>query len=119
MAPRDLERETPRIIASKIRPQLVALRAELRSARDKLWGEVVKGIITWEFPSLALAHLTEMNVPKSVVAFAAAVRGIAPHVVDYYRERSDIGRRHAVAYLIGLSEPATGREPEVAAHRFL
>jgi hypothetical protein len=104
LAPDELARRLPKLLATEIEPKIIAYRNEMRSVRDALWADLIKEVVKWEFPSVGLAHMTGASIPLSLVAFAAGVRAAIPAVVDYYRTRSEVGRRHAVSYVVGLAD---------------
>jgi hypothetical protein len=77
---------------------------ELVSVRDKLFGDLIKGVATWEFPTISVAYCANLGFAVAVAAFAALVKGTVPHVVDYVSAKRAAVRKHAVSYLIGLSK---------------
>jgi hypothetical protein len=74
------------------------------AVRDKLFGDLIKAVVTWEFPTISIAYFGNLGFAGAVTAFAAGVRGVVPHVVDYVSSKRAAGRKHAVSYLIGLSK---------------
>jgi hypothetical protein len=100
----DPEEAIKKLIATELLPKVREYENELVSIRDKLFGDLIKGVATWEFPAISIAYFANLGFAGAVTAFAAAVRGAAPHVVDYINSRRSAVRKHAVSYLIGLSK---------------
>jgi hypothetical protein len=93
-----------KLIATELLPKVGEYENELTSIRDKLFGDLIKGVATWEFPTISIAYLADLGFTGAVAAFAAAVKGTVPHVVDYINSRRAAVRKHAVSYLIGLTK---------------
>jgi hypothetical protein len=85
-------------------PKVRGYENELASIRDKLFGDIIKSVVTWEFPTISFAYLTNLGFGGAITAFAAGVRATVPHVVDYVTSMRAVKRRHAMSYLIGLSK---------------
>jgi len=92
------------LVATELMPKVKEYESELESIRDKLFGDLIKGIATWEFPTISIAYFANLGFAGAVAAFAAAVKGTVPQVVDYVTSRRAVTRRHAMSYLIGLSK---------------
>jgi hypothetical protein len=85
-------------------PKVSEYEAELKSIRDKLFGDLIKSVATWEFPTISIAYFAHLGFAGAIAAFAAALKGTVPHVVDYVTSRRAVVRKHAMSYLIGLSK---------------
>jgi hypothetical protein len=92
-----------KLIATDLMPKVREYEAELASIRDKLFGDLIKGVATWEFPTISIAYFANLGFAGAIAAFAAALKGTVPHVVDYVTSRRAVTRKHAMSYLIGLS----------------
>jgi hypothetical protein len=101
---KDHDETIKQLIATELLPKAREYENELISIRDKLFGDLFKGIATWEFPTISIAYFAHLGFAGAVAAFAAALKGTAPHVVDYISARRAAARKHAVSYLIGLSK---------------
>jgi hypothetical protein len=93
-----------KLIVTELLPKVREYENELSSVRDKLFGDLIKGVTAWEFPTISIAYLANLGFTGAVMAFAAAARGAVPHIVDYVNSRRAADRKHAVSYLIGLSK---------------
>jgi hypothetical protein len=102
--PDSVQAELPRIINTDVKPRLVEYRSEMKSVRDRLFGELVKKVAMWEVPSLSLAYLASLEPAAALAMFASALAPAIPAVVDYYRERRNVRRRNSMAYLAGISD---------------
>jgi hypothetical protein len=100
----DLDETIKKLIATELLPKVREYENELSSIRDKLFGDLIKGVTAWEFPTISIAYLANLGFAGAVMAFVAAARGTVPHVVDYINSRRAAVRKHAVSYLIGLSK---------------
>ena len=85
-------------------PKVREYETELISIRDKLFGDLIKSIAAWEFPTISIAYFANMGFTGAIVAFAAGLKATVPHIVDYVTSRRAVVRRHAMSYLIGLSK---------------
>jgi hypothetical protein len=92
-----------KIIATELMPKVGEYENELVSIRDKMFGDLIKGVATWEFPTISFAYFTHLGFAGAAAAFAGALKGTVPHVVDYISSRRAARRKHAVSYLVGLS----------------
>jgi hypothetical protein len=93
-----------KLIATELMPKVSEYEAELKSIRDKLFGDLIKSVATWEFPTISIAYFAHLGFAGAIAAFAAALKGTVPHVVDYVTSRRAVVRKHAMSYLIGLSK---------------
>ncbi len=100
----EAEGRIARMIATDVTPRLREYRNQMRSARDRLFADLLKEVTKWEVPTLSLAYLTDLGLHGAIAAFVALVRAAAPPVIEYLRETRDTRRKHALSYLIGLTE---------------
>jgi hypothetical protein len=106
--PEKAEKEIPRILTSEINPKLIDYRNEMASARDGLFGDLIKKVVAWEVPTVSLACLAGCGFATALAAFAAALTPAIPAVVDYYSARRDHARRNSMSYLIGITKGDEG-----------
>jgi hypothetical protein len=102
MDPAAVSRELPAIIHGEFKPRILDYRNELKAMRDKMFGELVRKVTTWNVPSLSLAYLSGLSVPAAIALFAGTLAPAVPAVVDYYIGRRALERKNSAAYLIGL-----------------
>lgn len=102
------EQELKRIISSDVKPLFVQYENDLASARDSLFGSLVKKVTTWQLPTLSLAFLGGFSAPTALAAFAAALVPAIPSVTDYFVSRRELHRRNSMAYLVGVSRGLEG-----------
>ncbi len=102
--PETVDTDIAKIINAEVRPKLLQYRNELRTARDKLFGDLVKKVAAWEMATLSIAYLAGLNVASAFAAFAGALAPAVPAVVDYFNSRREIQRRNSMAYLIGITK---------------
>jgi hypothetical protein len=76
----------------------------MESARDKLFGDLIKKVLTWQVPTLSLSFLVGLDTLSAIVAFVGAVSPAVPAIVDYFVKRKDVSYGNSIAYLIGLKE---------------
>jgi hypothetical protein len=103
MDPPSVESHLPRIIATQVAPRIVDYRNEMKTVRDKLFGDLMKQVAKWELPSISLAYLTNLDLPGALALFAAALGPVIPTLVDYFQGRRKIARKNSMAYLVGVS----------------
>lgn len=96
--------EAAKVFVTDVRPRMLELRQEMASARDKLFGDLVKTVSKWEFPTISLAYLASLNLPTAIAAFAGALTPAIPAVVDYYVQRRNLVRKNSMAYLVGVTK---------------
>lgn len=96
--------EAAKLIVTDVRPRMLELRHEMASARDKLFGDLIKTVSKWEVPTISLAYLASLSFPAAIAAFAGALAPAVPAVVDYYVHRRNLVRRNSMAYLVGVSK---------------
>jgi hypothetical protein len=95
--------EAAKLIVTDIRPRMLEMRLEMATARDKLFGDLIKTVSKWEVPTISLAYLASMSFPAAIAAFAGALVPAVPAVVDYYVQRRNLVRKNSMAYLVGVS----------------
>lgn len=99
----DLADRLPRILTVDVHPRVEAFRAELRSVRDRLFGDIVKGLFSWKLPTFSLVAVSSLNLPAAMAAFAGLGASTLPAVVDYYVGRRAARRAHTVSYVVGVT----------------
>ena len=102
--PKQVEDEFPRLIASEVAPRIIEYRNDMKAVRDRLFGDMVKEVVKWEMPSLSIAHFAGLSPTNAIALFISALVPAVPHIVDYIQAKRNIGRNHAIAYLIGLTK---------------
>jgi hypothetical protein len=101
----DAAERIPKMIATELEPRLVAYRADMASARDALFGNVLKGVTDWRAPALSLGSLAAMGYTAAIAAFVStAALTTGKPVIDYVQMRRGAARKHAVSYLVGLAD---------------
>lgn len=62
----DVEKRVARLIATQVAPKVHDYQNEMKSARDKLFGDLVKNVAKWEvpavLPTLSLAYLLDISL---------------------------------------------------------
>ncbi len=106
MDPASVESHLPRIIATQVAPRIVDYHNEMKTVRDKLFGDLIKKVAKWELPSISLAYLTNLDLPGALALFAAALGPVIPTLVDYFQGRRQIARKNSMAYLVGVTSSA-------------
>ncbi|MGA7415483.1 MAG: hypothetical protein WBW33_33740 [Bryobacteraceae bacterium] len=104
MSPADLASELPKIKAKQLTPSLVEYTNEMKSAADKLWGDLLKAFARYPVPALSLAYCFNFTLSQAITAFAAVLSPAIPALVDYLQASRAAKRKHGIAYLIGLAE---------------
>jgi hypothetical protein len=114
----DADAENPgeaiqKIIVTELMPKVQEYENELVSVRDQLFRDLVKGVVTWELPTLSVAYFTNLahldglalfaEGFKAAAAVAAGAKAAIPALTDYVAARRGVKRKHAVSYLIGLT----------------
>lgn len=100
----DQDETIRKIIATDLMPKVREYELELESIRDRLFGDLIKSVATWEFPTISIAYFANLGFAGAIAAFAAGMRSAVPHIVDYVASRRAVVRNHAMSYLIGLSK---------------
>ncbi len=99
----DLPAQANRLVATEIKPKMNAFRAELASARDALFGDIIKSTTDWKLPALAIALVHQTSLLGGAVSvLGGAMAGTVKATVDYLAKRKGVVRRHGVAYLVQL-----------------
>jgi hypothetical protein len=105
--PLNAENEIQRLVVTDIRPKIADYYRSLEAIRDKQFGELIKQVVTWEFPTLSIAQMAGASWSGMAAAFATAlIPAAAPHVVDYFVNSRDVKRKNSISYLIGIQERA-------------
>lgn len=105
-----------KIIATDLLPKIKDYENEMASVRDKLFGDMLKSVVSWELPTLTIGYVAHLGFTGALEAFATAAnagaiagavaagaRATVPHLVDYVNSRRAATRKHAVSYLLGLT----------------
>ena len=103
MDPAAVGRELPAIIHGEFKPRTLEYRNELKAMRDRMFGQLVRKVTTWNVPSLSLAYVSGLSVPAAIALFAGTLAPAVPTIVDYYVERRALRRENSAAYLVGLA----------------
>ena len=107
LEPTDVRDQIRRLIASEVSPKFLEYRNAMVTARDDLFGDIVKRVVMWEVPTLSVAHFIGQNMTETIVEFALVALGTAaPPVVDFIKANRRIDRNSPLSYLIGLSKVA-------------
>jgi hypothetical protein len=93
-----------KIITTELMPKLREYENEMSSARDKMFGDIIKSVTAWELPTLSLSYCADFGYGTALAAFVAGARATIPHVVDYVNARRTNNRKHAVSFLVGLTK---------------
>ena len=96
----DLRARARTLVASELAPKMKAYRDELASARDSLFPDLVKSVLDWKVPALALGII--YHQPLLWAAAAVAGGTVLKGAADYWKSRRDTTRRHGLAYLVKL-----------------
>jgi hypothetical protein len=107
MDPDAIARKLPEIISHEVAPRLLACRNEMKTERDRLCGQLVKGVVSWRVPAVTLAHVAGVDWPTAIAGFATSA--VVPAVVDYYLAQRRIKRTNSAAYLLDLVADDSGR----------
>lgn len=107
MDPAIVESHLPHIIATQVAPRIVDYHNEMKTVRDKLFGDLIKKVTKWELPSISLAYLAKVDLASAMALFTAALVPVVPTLVDYFQDRRQITRKNSMAYLIGVTSAAT------------
>jgi hypothetical protein len=96
--------EIARIISTDFTPRIIEYKNEMSAIRDDLFADVMKKVVKWEFPSLSLAYLANLDIAGALLLFASAFAPAIPNVIDYFKSKRDIERKNAMSFLIKLSK---------------
>ncbi|MGA2478523.1 MAG: hypothetical protein ABSG63_07210 [Spirochaetia bacterium] len=109
MSPEEVERELPRVISTEVRPRVYEFQSQMESARDKLFGSLVKRLLAVDTPTLFLTQIVGLGLPLGILTFLATIGATAvPALVTYLQKGREIKRTNSMAYLIGASELPKG-----------
>jgi hypothetical protein len=94
-----------KLVVADVVPKMNALRVELSSMRDSLFGDVIKSAVDWKLPALAIAlfHHDPLLASALAVLGGAASAGVKA-AVDRSVKRRDIVRKNGFAYLVQLQQ---------------
>lgn len=96
--------EIKKIIVTDVEPKIREYYQCMEYERDKQFGNAIKTIAKWEFPTISIGCLASLNWQQIMIASATVLLpAIISHLTDYLVETSNIKRRNAMSYLIGLS----------------
>lgn len=95
-----------RVIAADLMPKVVEYKNEMRAIRDGLFSDLVKKIASWRVPCLSLAYLANLGFAGAITLFVSALAPAIYDVVDYFKEKRNLERQNAMAFLIKLSPDA-------------
>jgi hypothetical protein len=70
------------------------------SVRDRMFGDLVKRVASWELPVLSIAYLAQRSWGEAIAAFIGALSPAIPTLVDYLVDVRKFCRTNALAYLI-------------------
>ena len=107
--PTRLDDELKSIIVRDVAPRIQEHTHEMRAVRDRMFGGLIKKVLTnsaRQVPTLLLVHHISMDWREGLGAFALSIVG--PEVIDAVIGKRDGARKHAMAYLVGLSPESSG-----------
>jgi hypothetical protein len=94
----------PKLIITELHPRISSYKAEMASARDALFPEILKAVTDWKVPALSFGSMATLGFASAVTAFAAsAVTMAAGPAVEFWKSRRTLARKHAVSYLVGIA----------------
>ncbi len=105
----DLDNAVRRTINRNVEPRLVEYRNEMRSARDRMFGDLVKKLTAWELPTLTLSFLLNASWHQALAAFGGALSPAIPALVNYLGDARKARRDNAMSYLIEAA-PTSARD---------
>jgi hypothetical protein len=92
-------------MATEIAPKIQEYRNEMQTVADRMFGDILKKIITWQVPTMLLGSMVSLNLIQAVTAFATALApAVGSAVIDYVQARTHARRRHAISYLVDLAQ---------------
>ena len=106
LPPDRVQEAIAKTIATEIGPRLIAIMNEMKSARDRLFGDLLKRVAKWNVPALIVANVTGISLARTLGAMAALT---VPPLVDYFAGRAEIMRGNAITYLLGARALADSR----------
>lgn len=96
--------EIAKVIAADLMPKIIEYKNDMCAIRDDLFSDLLKKITIWEIPSLSLAYLSNLGFSGAISLFVTALAPVIPDAMDYFKERRNLNRRNAMAFLIRLSK---------------
>jgi hypothetical protein len=97
-----------RLVASDVVPKMNAFRAELKSARDALFGDLIKSVVDWKWPALGIALLQHSSLLVAALGvLGGAAAASAKAAIDFQVKRRGALRSNGVAYLVELADRAS------------
>ena len=108
LEPSKVRESLPKLIATEVAPRITEYQNEMVSAREKLFGGLLKSLVKWQVPTFSVAYVSGLSSTAAIAAFFAAGihTAVAPAIVDYIISRRAIKRKNGLAYLVGLREGA-------------
>ena len=95
-------------------PKLQEYENEMASIRDRLFGDLIKGLAKWELPTISAAYFVNLaNIDalalfaagiKAAAVVAAGVKGGIPALTEYVRAKRAAQRKHSISYLVGVTK---------------
>lgn len=107
MTPAEIADHLPKLQVEKIVPSVLEYRNEMKSIADKLWGDLLKTFARYPIPALSLGYVFDFSPAKLLMTAAAAMSPAIPALIDYLQANRALNRKHASAYLIGITEKAS------------
>jgi hypothetical protein len=103
-----------KIIATDLLPKVQEYEREMISIRDRLFGDLVKKVVSWELPTISVAYFTDLSRIDALSLFETAIKAgavlagtaksIVEPIVDYQVSKRALKRKHAVSYIVGLTK---------------
>lgn len=97
----EAQTKIPKLIASELMPKLAAYRTDMAATRDELFAGLLKGVLNFKPPAVSLATFSTLGFGAAIAAFTATAA--VPPIVDFFKERRKLSRKHGVSYLVGVS----------------
>jgi hypothetical protein len=104
MTPAEVAKHLQKLQAEKINPSIIEYRSEMKAIAEKLWGDLLKTFARYPIPALSLGYVFDFSPAKLLMTAAAALSPAIPALVDYLQANRNLDRKHASAYLIGITE---------------
>src|SRR5260370_2895133 len=102
----DWTESSPRLLATEVVPKLQQFENEMKSVRDRLFGDLLKKLSMSEVPTLILSRVAGLSLGDAAALFAGALLPAVPAVVDYFQKTAEVKRKHSQSYLIDLAKQA-------------
>lgn len=113
---RNASEAVKKIVDVDLLPRIREYENEMISVRDKLFGDMIKNVVAWEFPAISVGYIAHLGFTGALEAFAAAAnaaavagavsagaKALVPPLVDFVASRRAAKRKHAVSYVVGLA----------------